>query len=299
MKFNQFLSIVLLSFSLAYAPKALSMTIAEHLYASLQTFSYTIAGKLGITAHLAEPGKTIAETAINMSAQESQTSPSLSHVKNNRALFIRGVSEFQKSFSTKTIQENLPDFVKVTPPQVTPELPAHIKNFMAQFVEKEKELFKNGYYPFVHGQPRESYLLQKLYTKLWSLKKKQPANNFIFAHIQPILETPEEFHSEEIIRQRLLTKGQNVPFKLSDFDNMLFINHALFANFLRPGCCSALYALLNMKKRSYDIKSVFTALNYDWVYSKHKNEIDVLAKDYQNACSAGSLLDSCYSKSKS
>lgn len=239
---------------------------------------------------LKEPGKAIAKTVVEINTQEKYSSPTIIHIKNNRELVMKGVSTFQEFFDNKKLDNTFPSFVKITQPVVTQQLSEQLKQFVARFVTKETELFKNGYYTFVHGQPREACFLQKLYTHLWCLKTKQTANNFLFAHIKPLLKTDQERTKERIIYETLQAKGSDND-NIFGFDNVLFVNHALFANFsYRPGCCSGLYALLNMKKREYDIKSPFATLDYEWVYEKYKSEIDQLAKEYKNTCSYGSLL---------
>lgn len=178
-----------------------------------------------------------------------------------------------------------------------------IKDMYALFRKKEKELNIQGYYTFVHGQMRHFYFPERLYTHLWSLRKKQPVDNFLFAHVKDLIETPEAQFEEDIMRRTLHMAGtvkDSENTSVRDIDvarrkKILFMNYAFFANLSNSGSNSASYVMENQNSpmgRGVQVSSQepFTLLGYQSIYHKHKEEIEQLAKDYEALSDYGNML---------
>lgn len=176
-----------------------------------------------------------------------------------------------------------------------------LKDLYLSFLEKEKELNKAGYYTFVHGQRRELYFPEKLYTFLWQQRKKQPVNNFLFAHVKDLVETPEAQLQEDILRKTIRVAGTQMDSDQPETVDpqrrklVLFMNYAFFANTTVRGSSTSYYIYNDYNSptgREVRIlnQEPFTLLGYDWLYKKYQSEVDALANDYANLSKHGNLL---------
>lgn len=175
-----------------------------------------------------------------------------------------------------------------------------LKDMYALFRKKEQELNKKGYYTFVHGQMRRFYFPEKLYTHLWGLRKKQPINNFLFAHIQDLIETPQAQFEEDIMRKTMHMAGAIKESESKEIDvarrkKVLFTNYAFFANLGNTGSNSAYYVIENQnsplgRQVKISSKEPFTLLGYESIYNKYHTEIEQLAKDYALLSGYGNML---------
>ena len=175
-----------------------------------------------------------------------------------------------------------------------------LNNLYIQFRVKEEQLNKDAFYTFVHGQMRRFYFPEKLYTHLWGLRKKQPVDNFFFAHVKDLVETPHAQFEEDILRKTIhmagsATESEKPQIDLARRKKVLFMNYAFFANAQNLGSNSANYVLSNENSTmgsqvQISIKEPFLLLGYDWVYQKHKKEIEQLAQDFINLSSYGNML---------
>lgn len=177
---------------------------------------------------------------------------------------------------------------------------AVIKNLYSSFRRKEAELNKKNYYTFVHGQERRFYFPERLYTHLWGLKKKQQLDNFFFAHVKDLIETPEAQLEEDIARKTIHMAGTRKESESDKRDiarrkKILFMNYAFFGNAQNEGSSSAFYSIMNQnspigQKVQVSVQEPFTLLGYDGIYQKHQQEIEQLAEDYANLSSYGNIL---------
>lgn len=152
-----------------------------------------------------------------------------------------------------------------------------------QVIEKEREYQKKGYYTFVHGQKRVYLFPEKMYTFLWQLRHDVELENFLFAHVKPLLETKKEKDEEEKIRQHLLKYGrkpQDGPMR----QKLLFLNYGLFGNLNDTSSSTAHYVINNVnfgtKPAVITAKDAFEFLGYQKIYKKYQKEIEALEKDY-------------------
>jgi hypothetical protein len=199
---------------------------------------------------------------------KTKTSPTFVHI--NRTLLKRMQSE-----------EMVTDFRN----------PA-LRNLFLQCMDKEITLNDQGFYTFVHGQRRELYFPEKLYTHLWGIRKKQPVNNFLFAHVKDVVTSEQDKNYEKIIRNFLRTQGTNSP---ETRRYVLFMNYAFFGNLDNSGSCTADYIKSNANSTlgntiKLSAKDPFTKLGYEWAYNKYKTEIEKLAADYCSVENYGNLL---------
>lgn len=178
-----------------------------------------------------------------------------------------------------------------------PELHDLYQNFLI----KEKELNKNKFYTFVHGQRRELYFSEKLYTFLWEQRKKQSTNNFLFAHAKNLIETDDAKLKEDVLRRTILMAGtqqdsdNQFPIDIERRKMILFMNYALFANSSNPGSDSSYYIYFNCNSIAgttitLSPNRVFSILGYEWLYKKYQKEINALNHDYTYLSHFGNLL---------
>lgn len=160
-----------------------------------------------------------------------------------------------------------------------------------EVIEKERVYKQKGYYTFVHGQKRGYLLPEKMYTFLWQLHEHYPVNDFLFAHVKPLL-TSKEKAEEAKLRAHLLKHGR----KQGDAamrQKLLFLNYGLFGNLKDSSSSTAHYVASNVNFGSSPIsittKDAFNLLGYQKVYSKYQSEIEALEKDYA-ASSHGTIL---------
>lgn len=153
----------------------------------------------------------------------------------------------------------------------------------SEVVEKEREYQKKGYYTFVHGQKRGYLFPEKMYTFLWQQKKGIQVEDFLFAHVKPLLESKKEQDEEEKTRQYLLKYGrkpQDGPMR----QKLLFLNYGLFGNLNDSSSSTANYVASNVNYGSSPIaittKDAFDYLGYQKIYKKYQAEIEALEKDY-------------------
>lgn len=176
-----------------------------------------------------------------------------------------------------------------------------LKELYSSFLVKEKALNKNNFYTFVHGQRRELYFPEKLYTFLWSQRTKQSVDNFLFAHVKDLVETEDAKFEEDVLRKTIRIAGTQVDSDHPDKVDaqrrqmILFMNYAFFANSAVKGSSSSFYVYNNHnsptgRKIKLSGDSSFSFLGYEWLYKKYSAEIDKLANDYAELSRFGNLL---------
>ena len=157
-------------------------------------------------------------------------------------------------------------------------------------IEKERK-FGEDYYTFVHGQRREYYWPERLFTFLYSLKKKQSIPHFFFAHVKDLIATVEDITFEKVHKNFLL---QNHKYNDEARSLVLFMNYALFANTNNSGSNSLEYIINNWNslKGTRDILAIdsFKKLGYENIYHQFKDEIEKLSQEYNMAGQYGNLL---------
>lgn len=153
----------------------------------------------------------------------------------------------------------------------------------SQVLEKERDYQKKGYYTFVHGQKRAYLFPEKMYTFLWQLHEGVELENFLFAHIKPLLVTDKEKDDEEQMRRYLLKYGRK-PGDGPMRQKLLFLNYGLFGNLNDSSSSTANYVASNVNFGSKPIavttKDAFEFLGYQKIYKKYQKEIEALEKDY-------------------
>ena len=166
-----------------------------------------------------------------------------------------------------------------------------LMNLVSQVIKKERELAQN-YYTFVHGQRRAYYFTEKMYTFLWQLKNNQNLNNFIFAHVKPLLNEMQE-KEEDSIRQYLLTHGRK-PKDTITRQKLLFLNYAFFAQMNDSGSNTAYFVANNLNWGSspihITIQDAFIFLGYEDIYNNYSAEIKELAMEYEEGNFGNILL---------
>lgn len=151
-----------------------------------------------------------------------------------------------------------------------------------QVIEKERDYKQKGYYTFVHGQKRGYLFPEKMYTFLWQIHEQYPADDFLFAHVKPLL-TGKEKDDEAKTREYLLKHGRK-PQDGAMRQKLLFLNYGLFGNLKDSSSSTAHYVASNVNFGSSPIsittKDAFNLLGYQKIYSKYQSEIEALEKDY-------------------
>jgi|GEM_PF-1568593 len=171
-----------------------------------------------------------------------------------------------------------------------------LKGLLKTVLAKEQQ-FKDDYYTFVHGQRRELYLPEKLYTFLWQLKKKRTLQDFLFAHVKELVEGPEDITYDKIQKNFILSHGNyDSKDKVDARLKLLFMNYALFANSTYRGSCTADYVLDNANslagsKINISPSEPFRMFGYQAICDDAlKKKIEALAQEYKNASKYGNLL---------
>ncbi len=248
--------------------KELSPQLAEVILSKTQNSQ--LAKAILIEKHFPEKVILLAEIIL---ASTKDISPTLLHLKQHRDIVVA------RDFFIPFIKN-----------------PA-LKNIYTEFRNKENELNKQGYYTFVHGQRRQFYLQQRLYTHLWELRKKQPVKNFLFIHLNDLVDTEETKFEEDILRKTIHMAGtvqDNMPSGMDPHRRMkvLFMNYAFFANSVHFGSNSAYYVVSNAGFNPLIISSKipFKLLGYESIYQKYAPEIEQLANDYQELSPFGNML---------
>ena len=155
---------------------------------------------------------------------------------------------------------------------------------------KEKELNQAGYYTFVHGQRREYYLLEKLYTMLWEIQTGKKVHDYIFPWLaKPVIENHELIKESE--KRKLLLK-EHIPNDRYDQKDTLFLNYALFANLNNYGESSTHYVAHNWNQHSVKLtpQIIFNLFDNENLYLAFKDEIQDLEKQYSKASDRGNVL---------
>jgi len=172
-------------------------------------------------------------------------------------------------------------------------------------VFKKEAEYKDDYYTFVHGQRRELYLPEKIYTLLWQLKKRQSLQDFFFAHVKDLVESPDAKAYDKVQKNFILSFGNSDGRGGADARRkLLFMNYALFANSRNSGSCTADYVLENENSKlgstiNIALSEPFKMFGYQGVYSDAlKNKIEVLAQEYKDASKYGNLLFIAVPKNK-
>ena len=165
-----------------------------------------------------------------------------------------------------------------------------LQTLCSAVIEKERN-FGEDYYTFVHGQRREYYWPERLFTFLYSLKKRQAIPHFFFAHVKDLIETEDDRSHEKVHKNFLLNNHQ---FNYEARSLVLFMNYALFANTTDLGSNSLSYIIINSNasKGTSDILAIdsFRKLGYTHIYSEFEKEIEALAQEYNESGQYGNLL---------
>ena len=167
---------------------------------------------------------------------------------------------------------------------------SQLQTLFKTVIEKERK-FGEDYYTFVHGQRREYYWPERLFTFLYSLKKKQSIPHFFFAHVKDLIATNEDFIFEKVHKNFLL---QNHKYNDEARSLVLFMNYSLFANSTNRGSNSLWYLICNANslKGTRDIlaRNAFKKLGFEQIYHKFEYEIEELTQEYNMAGQYGNLL---------
>src|ERR1700733_6330479 len=173
-----------------------------------------------------------------------------------------------------------------------------LRNILKNVITQEQKL-SGDYYTFVHGQRRELYLPEKIYTHLWQLKKKQSLQDFFFAHVKDLVESPEDIIYDKIQKHFILSHGNYDKQPHGPVEarlKLLFMNYALFANSKNTGSNSAYYLLNNHNSpagRTIGVSPLepFRIFGYQALCDrKLVQKIETLAQEYENASKYGNLL---------
>lgn len=206
-----------------------------------------------IKGYFTPKAKQNSERLTNRQDKNIEFSPTMIHLKTYKN---------ESAFFEKDILENL-----------------ETKQIYVDFIEKERELNQNGYYTFVHSQKRQFYFPQRLYSHLWGLRKKQPIENFLFVHLNDLVDTEEAKFEEDILRKTIHTVGTAQEGMLMDLNRrrkVLFMNYAFFANTMNLGSSSAYFLLSNtsITPSTLTIKEPFKLLGYEWVYKNMRKSLN-------------------------
>lgn len=156
-------------------------------------------------------------------------------------------------------------------------------------MKKEQELAQLGYCTFVHGQKWKYQLIEEWYTKLWELKNKQLADDYLFIHCKKIDTDPLHLQQERSLRSYIIQNGrENETIRRK----LLFMNYSFFGNENNPGSCTAHYLLQNMniRKISISFKDVFSMFEYEKIYQKFRRELTTLQNEHEKLSTFGNLL---------
>ena len=165
-----------------------------------------------------------------------------------------------------------------------------IKALFKTVIEKERE-FGDEYYTFIHGQQREYYWPERLFTFLYSLKKKQSIPHFFFAHVKDLIQSEQGYVFEKIHKNFLLN---NNIYNDEARALVLFMNYAFFANSTNFGSNSIHYVRKNANSikgtRELSSREPFKKLGYEHIYLHFKAEIEELCEAYASSGNYGNLL---------
>jgi len=168
-----------------------------------------------------------------------------------------------------------------------------LMDIVSQIIAKERELDAQGFYTFLHGQRRVYYFPERLYTTLWQLRKNDICQNFLFAHVKPLLETEKEKNDEEAVRKYLLLHGRK-PNDNHTRQKLLFLNYAYFAQMRDMGSNTAHYVAANRNWGSVPInifpKDAFKLLGFEHIYEKYSSQIEDLQKEHESSGQFGNTL---------
>lgn len=154
---------------------------------------------------------------------------------------------------------------------------------------KERELAKQGYVSFVHGQRWQFQIIEQWYTQLWEVRYQRNVSDYMFIHCITPCDDPKQLEKERNFRKYILDHGrENETIRLK----LLFLNYAFFGNEQRLGSSSAEYILNNSNNRSIKVslKDVFEMLEYGIYYDRYKQELEDLEQEHEALNAYGNLL---------
>lgn len=167
-----------------------------------------------------------------------------------------------------------------------------LMDVVSQVIKKERDYAQKGYYTFVHGQRRAYLLSERIYSFLWQLRKNKITQDFLFAHVKPLLVTPEQLQEEEEMRLYLLEHGRK-PKDPVTRQKLLFLNFGLFNQIKDKGSNTAYYVSHNINWGSAPIHittyDAFKLLGYESIYYKYESQLKALDEAYTNG-SYGNIL---------
>lgn len=163
------------------------------------------------------------------------------------------------------------------------------QNLVNNVMSKEQELAQLGYCTFVHGQKWKFRIIEEWYTKLWEIKNKQSAGDYLFIHCKKFSTDPKHLEQEKSLRTEIINNGR---YNETIRRKLLFMNYSFFGNENNPGSCTAHYLLQNMNIRdiSLSLENIFSIFGYEKIYQKHKQELDELEQEHDKLSTFGNLL---------
>lgn len=225
-----------------------------------------------------------------------------------RDLLRVGLNNEQMKFEIKKLcdidfncEKRLPTLLHITAHMPINDLAKFVgnnelKDLLKSVIIKEQQL-SDDYYTFVHGQRKELYLSEKIYTHLWQLKKKRTIPGFFFAHVKDLVESPDDITYEKIQKHFILSHGNYDNWQKGQVDarlKLLFMNYALFANAQNLGSNTAYYVLNDVNANSFiDLSplDLFRMFGYQEVCDeKLRTKIKALCQEYKDASKYGNLL---------
>lgn len=156
-------------------------------------------------------------------------------------------------------------------------------------LNKENELYQQGYYTFIHGQKWEFHLVEHWYTRLWEIKTSSNAGDFIFVHCKKPCTDKTGLNLARQLRKKIVQYGEDGS---GIRDKVLFLNYAFFGNDGRLGSNSADYLISNSNALPINVslKDIFTMLNYEKYYNRYEKELQDLEKEHKTISSYGHLI---------
>ena len=165
------------------------------------------------------------------------------------------------------------------------------EHLLDDVIKKEIE-FEDEYYVFYHGQKREFIFPQDLYEGFYKIKFKQALKDFFMLRIPTkpsFIFSTDDFEKFKTIKEFIKKHIDNGEIKQWDFDEhknikkvLLAVNPSLFGNNFNGGESSFNYFINSGNASWIDItqitKDVFEYFEIPHLYTKHKKELDYLAK---------------------
>lgn len=169
----------------------------------------------------------------------------------------------------------------------------HLLDLLDNVIKTERDLNKNGYYTFVHAQQKSFYFPIRLYTFLWSIKNLKNIHDFSFLHVKESRQNIFSGMYEEIQKYFLYKFGS---IRSIWENNLLFMNYALFANYLHAGSSTITFLTGNYnvsnKSKGFSLSSfnMCKLMGYSEVGEAFKNELQQLEDAYKSLSKFGNIM---------